>query len=438
MKYWFRHWSRWWEPPQREEKPRETPELASGRERLPPGMAQQVMRQPEVSTGGSLRQRAGQALQNLFGNRWLAASEAGRPLPPAMRARLEASLGIDLTTVRLHHDEASTQALNARAFVAGDQIVLSRTTDANDEALIGHEAAHVSQARQQGIGEGISKPGSASEHKARTAAHGLQSGRPVALAQSGGPVPAVQRQEQRSRAPAPTDPLVRRESVRIMLLLQHQQQGGQGPLSLTPELQNELRRLIPELTVAAMARLWTPEPGGPAEAFQRLLDAGYLPLITLPPEPELVPPTPGLEPEPEPESAVSPTGMGMVGFHYRLNPRVPTPIAATIRQHLTGRGFPLNYRQIEALLAGREQGVEQIKLILRAVAPSLGEEDRTSLAETIADALLDTSLRGQLEREAPTPVEQFERRTEALAAAQGPVPDLLQRLPVGASITIYF
>jgi hypothetical protein len=116
-------------------------------------------------------------------------------------------------------------------------------------------------------------------------ARAIRTGKSVRIAQTGGPVPAVQRQEQETATPAPADPLVRRQSVRLMLFLQYQQQGGRGPFKLTPELLNELRRLIPALKSADIARLWAPEPGGPLAAFQRLVDAGYLPVSAAPPGP---------------------------------------------------------------------------------------------------------------------------------------------------------
>jgi hypothetical protein len=418
MRFWHRYWNRLWDlSREREAKKDETPEYTPGRVQMPLTTAYRLLRRQGSPGSTGLRGSAARRLQQFVGNHRLPAG------------------------AQVYQDEALAQALNARAATVGDQIVVGRATDAADSELLSHEAAHLVQAQSRGVRPGISKPGGATEHEARQAARATEAGQAAGIAHGGGPVPAIQRQEQSGETPAPVNPVVRRESVRIMLFLQYQQQGGQGAFTLTPALQNELRRLLPDLTVADIAQLWTPEPGGPAEAFQRIVDAGHLPLFAVTPEqePEIVPqPEQAAEPEPEPESAVSPAGLGMVGFHYRLNPRVPPPISATVRQHVSSRGIPLSYRQIEALLAGRNQAIGQIETILGSVASGLGAADRTSLAETIADALLDYSLQGQLQRESPTRVEEIEQQTEAVQAAQGALPDMLQRIPVGASITIYF
>ena len=89
-------------------------------------------------------------------------------------------------------------------------------------------------------------------------------------------------------------------------------------------------------------------------------------------------------------------------------------------------------------MAGREQGVEQIETLLHTLKPSLSADDARSLAETIADLLLDTSLQAQLEQEAPRTLEHFQQQLDAFKSAQGTSPDLLKRLPVGGSITVYF
>ncbi|UXY14674.1 DUF4157 domain-containing protein [Chitiniphilus purpureus] len=72
----------------------------------------------------------------------------GEPLSDAVRAQLEAGLGVPLTAVRLHRDEAAqrlAQALNARAFTYGSDIWLGPGESPDDVALLAHEAAHVVQ-----------------------------------------------------------------------------------------------------------------------------------------------------------------------------------------------------------------------------------------------------------------------------------------------------
>ena len=447
MKYWMRYWYRRWDQAQKKEADREEDavELASGREQMPPSLARRVWRGLAATAGRSARSGAARRLQAILGNRDLLGLGGGRPLPEAIRDRLERSLGVDLSAVRLHHDPAAAQAADAQAFAVGHDIVLGRAGDASNVPLLGHEAAHVVQADNRPSGSGISKPGGASEQEARQAAQAVQAGSPTAIAETGGAVSALQRQE---GGATPTDGLIRREAVRIMFFMQYQQQGGQGALSLTPALQNELLRLIPTLTTAHIAALWMPEPAGPMEAFQRLVDRGHLPLFTAPTEPE-VPLTPEPEPERQPEARPSVRtsffGPGGPGFHVTINPRAPTPASATIRQHLASRGIPFSYDEVQAILAGREQGIEQIDHILRNLAPQLGREDRIQLARTIADTLLNRSIQGQLRREMPSALEEELRRQGQMeqvlgvpSRAQGSMPELLRLVPMGVSLTIYF
>ena len=447
MKYWMRYWYRRWEQDQKKEADREeeVAELASGREQMPPSIARRVWRGLAASAGRGARSGAGRRLQAILGNHGLLGLSGGRPLPAATRDRLERSLGVDLSAVRLHHDPAAAQAADAQAFAVGHDIVLGRAGNTGNVPLLGHEAAHVVQADAHPSRSGVSKPGGASEQEARQAAQAVQAGSPASLSQDGGAVPALQRQ---GEGATPSDGLIRREAVRIMLFMQYQQQGGQGALSLTPALQSELVRLIPTLTTAHIAGLWMPEPAGPMEAFQRLVDRGHLPLFTAPAEPE-VPLTPEPERERQPEARpsvrTSPLGPGGPGFHVTINPRAPTPASATIRQHLASRGIPFSYREVQALLAGREQGIEQIDHILRNLAPQLGREDRIQLARTIADTLLNRSIQGQLQREMPSALEEELRRQGQMeqilgvpSRAQGSMPELLRLIPAGVSLTIYF
>lgn len=453
MKYWMRYWYRRWDQGQKEtgRKEEDAAEFAPGREQMPPTVAQRLWRATQAGRG--TRSAAARRLQAMLGNRSLLGLRRERPLPEATRARLEASLGVDLSAVRVYHDPAAAQAVDARAFAMGDHIVLGDAADTGNLSLLGHEAAHTLQARARPAVPGVSKPGGASEQEAHQAAQAVQAGQPAAFSATGSAVPALQRADG-GGASAPIDALVRREAVRIMLFMQYQQQGGQGAFTLTPAVQSELQRLIPDLAVAEIARLWTPEPAGPVEVFQRLVDSGYLPVFTAPVQTEeepaaeaMAPPEPEPEPEPEeqPAARVSFFGPGGPGFHVTINPRAPTPVSATIRQHLASRGIPFSHRELQALLAGREQGVEQVDQILRSIAPQLGREDRIQLARTIADALLSRSIQGQLQREMPSALEEELRRQGQLEQtlgvpprAQGSMPELLRLIPVGVSLTIYF
>ncbi len=76
----------------------------------------------------------------------------------------------------------------------------------------------------------------------------------------------------------PDNPLVHRESVRMMLLLHYQQQGASGPFRITDSVRSELSRLIPALHEEDIDRLGAPDPSNSTEFFKRLIDAGYLTL----------------------------------------------------------------------------------------------------------------------------------------------------------------
>ena len=281
MRYWMRYWYRHWDQGQQEagNKDEDAAELAPGREQMPPTVARRVWREPAARTGLGARSGAARRLQAILGNRGLLGLGGGRPLPEATRDRLEASLGADLSALRLHYDPAAAQAVDARAFAVGEHIVLGNAADAGNLPLLGHEAAHSLQARANSSIAGVSKPGGASEQEAGQAARAVQTGQPAVISQTGGACAGATTSRRAEETPRPRDGLVRREAVRIMLFMQYQQQGGQGTFKLAPAMQNELRRLIPDLTISDIAGLWTPEPAGPMEAFQRLVAGGYLPMV---------------------------------------------------------------------------------------------------------------------------------------------------------------
>lgn len=74
----------------------------------------------------------------------------GVPLPDATRRRLESSLRVDLSSVRVHTDSRAARIvdrLRARAFTFGRRIFLGSREGIGDLPLIAHEAAHVVQQR---------------------------------------------------------------------------------------------------------------------------------------------------------------------------------------------------------------------------------------------------------------------------------------------------
>jgi len=79
----------------------------------------------------------------------------GRPLPPAVRARMEAAFGHDFSHVRIHTDAAAARAadsVHARAFAVGSDVFFGTGVYAPDtpqgQELLAHELAHVEQADQ--------------------------------------------------------------------------------------------------------------------------------------------------------------------------------------------------------------------------------------------------------------------------------------------------
>ncbi|GHC44443.1 hypothetical protein GCM10010507_19320 [Streptomyces cinnamoneus] len=76
---------------------------------------------------------------------------AGRPLEQGVRQEMEERFGADFSTVRVHRDAAaqhSAASLGARAYTAGEHVVLGRDgDDKDDKRVLAHELAHVLQQR---------------------------------------------------------------------------------------------------------------------------------------------------------------------------------------------------------------------------------------------------------------------------------------------------
>jgi outer membrane protein OmpA-like peptidoglycan-associated protein len=76
-----------------------------------------------------------------------AAPEAGHPLEPATRGRMEARLGHDFGNVRIHHRAEEAKALHARAFAVGEDVTFApgqyAPGTAAGDRLLAHELGHV-------------------------------------------------------------------------------------------------------------------------------------------------------------------------------------------------------------------------------------------------------------------------------------------------------
>ncbi|HET7865315.1 MAG TPA: DUF4157 domain-containing protein, partial [Burkholderiaceae bacterium] len=82
----------------------------------------------------------------------------GRPLEPGTQARMASTSGLDLSTVRIHDDDAAALAaadVDAAAWTVGNHIAFSqgayRPGAPGGDRLIAHELAHVAQQRRTGV-----------------------------------------------------------------------------------------------------------------------------------------------------------------------------------------------------------------------------------------------------------------------------------------------
>ncbi len=135
-------------------------------------------------SGGSPDRRgvAGEA-----GNQAMQQALAGRGagLDPASRSSAEAQLGLGLGHVRVHRGadaEGAARGLNARAFTAGDNIVLG---GAADRRSLAHELIHVAQGARNGVRS--ADGGAAAEREAARLAPALAAGGAVRPAAALGP-----------------------------------------------------------------------------------------------------------------------------------------------------------------------------------------------------------------------------------------------------------
>jgi hypothetical protein len=140
--------------------------------------------------------RDGGPVTNQLANRIYGRLGRGRPLESPTRARMEASLGADLSAVRLHDDaEANVLSLRvgASAFTLGNDIFFSDLSNPTDEHVLRHELTHVVQ-QQSMTGGGpltVGPADDAFEHQAEAVAtHAADASVGVSSNSTG---PAVQR-----------------------------------------------------------------------------------------------------------------------------------------------------------------------------------------------------------------------------------------------------
>jgi hypothetical protein len=131
---------------------------------------------------------------------------------------------------------------------------------------------------------------------------------------------------------------------------------------------------------------------------------------------------------------------GMPGVHLILNPQKPPPPEARIYRQFVDHNITLSSRELQTLLASRGQGVTAIKNVVDKLLPGFGPDQRLSFSEQIADALLEKSLSAQLSREAPTSADRLKETEDKMNAIlmRGPPASLIERVPVGVSVTVHF
>ncbi len=164
------------------------------------------------ASGGGVGADAGGLLET-------ASRSSDSALPTAVKRKFEASLGADLSTVRVHHGDSSAQAstaIAARAYTVGQDIHFNAGQydpgSACGEHLLAHEVAHTVQ---QGSGSSgpqtkleVSSPGDACELEADRAADAMTSGRSFSVGGSSGVHRSIMRTGEDDAAPAVSAPPV--------------------------------------------------------------------------------------------------------------------------------------------------------------------------------------------------------------------------------------
>lgn len=134
----------------------------------------------------------------------------GSPLPAPVRAEMENGLGADFSSVRVHTDSgaaASAQAVQAKAYTVGDDIVFNHGAYSPDSDsgrhTLAHELTHVVQQRSgpvegtpTGDGVAVSDPSDRFEREAEASASAVMAGQGPDTAShvASAAAPAIQRE----------------------------------------------------------------------------------------------------------------------------------------------------------------------------------------------------------------------------------------------------
>ncbi len=136
-------------------------------------------------------------------------SGPGSPLDRDTKDHMEQQIGADFSSVRVHSGptaQRSTEAVAAKAYTVGENVVLGNSIDTGSESgqrTLAHELTHVVQQREgpvDGVDAGgvkVSDPSDRFEQEAETNADAVMAGTGPGVQRDadGGAAPAVQRQE---------------------------------------------------------------------------------------------------------------------------------------------------------------------------------------------------------------------------------------------------
>jgi hypothetical protein len=144
-----------------------------------------------------------------------ASGSQGSPLPENLQRKFGASLGTDLSGVRVHTggpSAAAARATGAQAYTLGQDIHFNHgkydPRDPAGEELLAHEVAHTVQQRGAAGGQAmfkleVSSPGDDHEHEADHAARDMVAGKPSTVSATGGGVARVSRKAEGPTAASP-------------------------------------------------------------------------------------------------------------------------------------------------------------------------------------------------------------------------------------------
>jgi hypothetical protein len=114
------------------------------------------------------------------------------------------------------------------------------------------------------------------------------------------------------------------------------------------------------------------------------------------------------------------------------------PPEARIHAKYVDHSLTLSDKEVQSLLSGRDAGIATLNTLMgKGLMSGFSPNIRLKFATQLADALFDKSLSAQLSREAPTTLDVFQQALPP-GAMRAPAPMLLERVPVGFSLTVYW